>query len=404
MRLKWVDLNCFRNLENQRTELHPHYNLLLGRNGQGKTNFLEAVAYLGSLRSFRSAGRGEMIRSSEKLSRVSGALESGSLQRTLAVSMTYRERAQFLDDKKITSPEEYLQVLKTVHFIPEDVGLVGGSPSWRRKVIDRAVFEVTPQYVSEYRKYLLTLRQRNALLRKEVTSAAELDSWNSSLASTGAVLVRRRLGLINELNPIMTEMGCQLGLGEGLGLTYTASYDLEETDSGSIPVAADKDDDPGTRVPDIPTLRHRILKRLAGLADREARSGHTLVGPHRDKINFTLDILGARTDLARYGSQGQKRSSVLAFKLALAVNLHRKRGDWPIILLDDVASELDATRRKALGNIIRDTKAQFLISTTGEEYMFLPSDEGRIFQVKEGRLEPFRQNKRPDEEAGGKNA
>jgi DNA replication and repair protein RecF len=399
MRLKWVDLDCFRNLENQKTELHPRYNLLLGRNGQGKTNFLEAVGYLGSLRSFRSAGRSEMIRKSERLSRISGGVISEGSHRTLTVALTTKERTQFLDEKRVTSPEDYLQVLKTVHFIPEDVGLVSGSPSWRRKVIDRAVFEVIPQYVTEYRKYLLTLRQRNALLRRGVNSAAELGSWNSALASSGATLVERRLSLINSLNPLMAELGDKLGLGEGLGLVYTASFDLDGLKSGSLFVAADGEAESLYREPDAEPIRERILESLAVVSDRETRSGHTLVGPHRDKIFFALDTMGGSKDLARYGSQGQKRSSVLAFKLALAINLHRTKGVWPIILLDDVASELDAVRRKALGKIIRSTGAQFLISTTGEEYMFLPADEGKIFQVREGRLEPFSQTNRPEEEA-----
>ena len=106
------------------------------------------------------------------------------------------------------------------------------------------------------------------------------------------------------------------------------------------------------------------------------------------------------TDLARYGSQGQKRSAVLAFKLATAVIFHRKIGTWPLILLDDVASELDETKRKALGSIIRETQAQCFISTTGEEYMFLPAEEGKVFQVTDGRLEPFEVPNLPHNKAG----
>jgi DNA replication and repair protein RecF len=105
--------------------------------------------------------------------RVSGSVASGGVERVVAFALTRKVRNQFLDDRKINSPEEYLQALKIVHFIPEDVGLVGGSPAWRRRVIDRSVFEVTPHYVSEYRKYLQVLRQRNALLRKGEASAAE---------------------------------------------------------------------------------------------------------------------------------------------------------------------------------------------------------------------------------------
>jgi len=384
-----VELDHFRNLERQKIQLHPRYNLLLGSNGQGKTNFLEAVGYLGSLRSFRSAGKNEMIRHNSNICRVSGSVAARGLERTLSFALTGKGRTQFLDDKKINSPEEYLQALKIVHFIPEDVSLVSGSPAWRRKVIDRSVFEITPRYLSEYRKYLLVLRQRNALLRKGGASGAELKSWNQALASSGAVLVRRRQQLLADINPEMEKLGNQLGLGEGLGLTYIASHGRED------PVAKDSD----LAAADDGAIESRILDSLADLAKREARTGHTLAGPHRDNIIFSQGKGEKNLNLARYGSQGQKRSAVLAFKLALAVTFYRIVGTWPLILLDDVASELDETRRKALGSIIRGTQAQFFISTTGEEYMFLPSEEGSIFQVMQGRLQAFENPRRPHHQA-----
>jgi len=388
MRLQWVDLDHFRNLEPQKLQLHPRYNLLLGRNGQGKTNFLEAVGYLGSLRSFRGAGRSEMIRHRESMCRVSGSVTSGGLEKTLAFALTRKERTQFLDDRKVSSPEKYLQALKIVHFIPEDVGLVGGSPAWRRRVIDRAVFEVTPHYVSEYRKYILVLRQRNALLRKGGASAAELKSWNHALASSGAILVERRQQLIKNVSPVMEKLGERLGLGGGLGLTYIASHRRDGAEGGRRDPAARKNS-PTREPPDEESIERSILECLIDLAEREVRSGHTMAGPHRDNIIFTLGKEDMNTDLARYGSQGEKRSAVLAFKLALAFIFHRMIGTWPLILLDDVASELDEVKREALGSIIRGTQAQFFISTTGEEYMFLPAEDGKIFQVTDGRLEPF---------------
>ena len=391
-----MDLDRFRNLMQQRIPLHPRYNLLLGRNGQGKTNFLEAIGYLGSLRSIRMAGRTEMIKHGEEMCRVSGTVTSEGLERVLAFTLTRRERIQFLDDRKVSSPEEYLQALKIIHFIPEDVGLVGGSPAWRRKVLDRSVFEVTPRYVSEYRKYLHVLRQRNALLRRGRASAAEMGSWDHALASTGAVLVERRLNLIKTLNPVMDKMGRRLGLGEGLGLTYVPSFATGDRRKTKDTSRKDRNAASGDSALDRASMERCIFQSLVEQAERETRSGHTLSGPHRDNILFTLGRESGSTDLARYGSQGQKRSAVLAFKLALAAIFHQMLGMWPLILLDDVASELDETRREALGSIIRETRAQFFISTTGEEYMFLPAKEGRIFQVKDGLLEPFQASDRQD--------
>jgi DNA replication and repair protein RecF len=329
-----------------------------------------------------------MIGHRESMCRVSGGVDSEGLEKVLAFALTRKGRTQFLDDRKISSPEEYLQALKIVHFIPEDVGLVGGSPTWRRKVIDRSVFEVTPHYVSEFRKYLLVLRQRNALLRKGEVSEAELKSWNHALASSGAILVERRQQLIEDVNPVMKKLGERLGLGKGLSLTYLASHRRNGVRDKCQDSISEKDAPAGEQASDGGSIAAGILETLIDLAEREARSGHTLAGPHRDNIIFTLAKDDTNIDLARYGSQGQKRSAVLAFKLALAVIFHRRIGAWPLILLDDVASELDERRRRALGNIIRGTQAQFFISTTGEEYMFLPAEEGKIWMVEEGMLNP----------------
>jgi DNA replication and repair protein RecF len=388
MRLLWVDLNHFRNLKRQRVELHPRFNLLLGPNGQGKTNFLEAVGYLGTLRSFRSAGRNEMIRRGESACRVSGEISSREVDKNIAFTLNSKERSQFVDGQKVSSPERYLQTVSTVHFIPEDVGLVSGSPSWRRKVIDRSVFETVPVYVSEYRRYLAALRQRNALLRRGSPSRDETAGWNRTLVETGTVIVRRRWDFIMAANEKMQGMGARIGLGRGLHLRYFPSFALTAEE--------DPDNAAGQHV-DLQVMGNaerreigeRFQQGLSRNSGREIRAGHTLVGPHRDRIEFFLGEPESAVDLARFGSQGQKRSAVLAFKLSLGAVLSDVLGEWPVMILDDVASELDDQKRKALGDLVRGTKAQFFISTTGQEYLFLPAGEGKIWNVNDGMLEPF---------------
>ena len=386
-----MDLDRFRNLEHQKVELHPRFNLLLGPNGQGKTNFLEAVGYLGSLRSFRSAGRSDMIQRGQGMCRVSGTVFSGGVERAMAFALTRKGRSQFLDDRKVSSPEEFLQALTVVHFIPEDVGLVSGPPSWRRRVIDRSVFEISPVYVVEYRRYLSVLRHRNALLRKARFLPGEMESWNRSLASAGACLVHRRRGLMEALEPVMGGLGERLGLGPGLRLAYVTP---SEEEGPRVEGARGPED----------SVERDLLRRLEEGVSRETRAGHTLSGPHRDNILFTLGEGEAAFDLARFGSQGQKRSAVLAFKVALARVYFKVHGNWPLVILDDVASELDSERRKALGTIVREMEAQFFISTTGEEYMFLPAEEGRIWQVENGRLRPHPVSGGPQESRGAAGA
>jgi DNA replication and repair protein RecF len=369
MRLLWVELDRYRNLAGQRIELHPRYNLLVGDNGQGKTNFLEAVSYLGTLKSFRNAARGEMIRQGEEVCRVAGRVRSGSVEQDVAFALTGRGRAQFLNDQKVSSPEKYLASLRLVSFIPEDVGLVSGSPSWRRRVIDRSVFEVVPGYVTEYRKYLATLRQRNTLLRKRGYSSKELESWTSQLADVGCVLIRRRLDLLGSLGPAMADLGVRFGFQRSLGLSYQAT----------LGPAAGQQELAGMGREEI---RISLAAELTRVAEREARAGHSLAGPHRDNVLFTIN----GHDMSRFASQGQKRSAVLSMKLALAGSISSSVDSYPIVLLDDVASELDTSRRQALGQLVRETKAQFFVTTTSEEAGFLDRNEGFVFEVKDGQL------------------
>ncbi|NOY86688.1 MAG: DNA replication/repair protein RecF [Deltaproteobacteria bacterium] len=369
MRLLWTDLKSFRNLDGQRIDLDSRYNLLIGKNGQGKTNILEAIAYLGTLKSFRSATRSEMIRYGSTTCRVAGGIRYGEVTATVSFALTPQGRVQFLDDRKIPSPEEYLREVAVVSFIPEDVGIVSGSPSRRRKVIDRAVFETRPTYVREYRQYLKVLRHRNALLRRRSVSDEELESWNSSFAKAGAALVKGRLDLLSDINPVMEKLGRAFGFDGELSLRYIPSIDITEPDAKKQEIVLS------------------ILHKLEEVNRRERETGHTIVGPHRDNILFVAQRgkkEGSGFDLGRYGSQGQKRVAVLAFKLALAKVIKRTRGVWPLILLDDVASELDPARREDLGKLIRETGAQFIITTTSEESRFLNREEGSVFSVDNG--------------------
>ncbi len=371
MRLVRADLEQFRNLVTQTVNLHPHYNLLVGKNGQGKTNFLEAIGFLGTLKSFRAASRAEIIREGSDVCRVSSVIRGRGMARSASFSLTRRGRVQFLDEKKIDSPEEYLTAVRVVSFIPEDVSLVSGPPSRRRKIIDRSVFEVWPEYVRDYRQYLRVLRQRNALLRRKDFMEEELKSWNQSLAECGATLVRKRIMLLAKINPIMEEVNNTLDLERGTHLRYKPSF-MKAIDS------------PGMLDQNSSGLTEAILGKLEEVQDREKEVGHTTVGPHRDNIVFTA--CGER-DMGRYSSQGQKRGAVLSFKLALARVIREARGAWPLVLLDDVASELDSVKRKALGSLIRSMDAQFIISTTAEEPQFLDRQEGYVFRVENGLLE-----------------
>ncbi|UCF30923.1 MAG: DNA replication and repair protein RecF [bacterium] len=377
MRLNWAELDRFRNIEKRRVSLHPRYNLFVGGNGQGKTNFLEGIGYLGTLKSFRSAARSDMVRYGSNMCRVAAEMTAEGITRDISFVLSQRGRSQYLDERRIASPEQYLSKVGVVSFIPEDVGLVSGPPSLRRRAVDRAVFDREGGYVADYRRYLKVLRHRNALLRRGGRADRnELASWTRSLVRDGAVILVRRLHLIRDLSGYLATFGGVLGLTGGVALRYVPSFDSYcETGSGF-----DQGDPAGMQPSEVEGL---LLEGILGAGDRELEAGHSLVGPHRDNVLFTLE----GRDMAGYASQGQKRAAVLAFKLALARVISDGRGSSPVILLDDVASELDGERQEALGLLVKDMDAQFLITTTSENPGFLDRQNGFIFSVNGGRIE-----------------
>ncbi len=305
-----------------------------------------------------------MIEHGADMCRVTGRFENTLTGWTASFSLAHDSRDQFLDEKKIPSPDEYLRWSGIVSFIPEDVGLVSGSPSSRRKAIDRAIFQKTDGYAAEYRKFLRVLRNRNALLRNPGASKEEWKSWTRSLSGAASVIIKHRVGLLSEINPHMERIGKELGLDGKLSLDYLPTFCLESN--------ASKED-----------ITEALDKGFMDAKTRDMEACHTTVGPHRDDISF---FLGGQS-LARYGSQGQKRAAVLAFKLSVAKTLKDKRGSYPLVLLDDVASELDETRRRALGSLITEIDAQFVVTTTGDDYMFLSDRKGCVMTVKDGKIE-----------------
>ncbi len=305
-----------------------------------------------------------MIEHDADMCRVAGRFENGQTGWTASFSLAHDGRTQFLDEKRIPSPDKYLGWSGIVSFIPEDVALVSGSPSSRRKAVDRAIFQKTDGYAVEYRKFLRVLRNRNALLRNPRASHEEWKSWTRSLSGAASLIVRHRVRLLSEISPHMERIGKDLGLDGKLTLDYQPSFRLENN--------ASKED-----------VTEALYEGFLIAKKRDMDARHTTVGPHRDDICF---VLGGQS-LARYGSQGQKRTAILTFKLSIAQVLKDTRGTYPLVLLDDVASELDETKRRALGTLISEIDAQFVVTTTGDDYMFLSDRKGYVMKVEDGKIE-----------------
>jgi DNA replication and repair protein RecF len=357
VRIHALEARQFRNLAEVLIEPHPRFNVLWGDNGQGKTNLLEAIYLLGTLRSFRAARTEEMVRFGAERATARARVEKLGTQRLLEVQLSPGHKTARVDGKGARATD-YFGGFNVVLFAPEDLRLPKGPPSGRRRFIDRAIWNAHPAYLGEVQTYEKVLKSRNAVLRDGGPAAgAMLEVYDEQLARAAVAIVTRRRALVDELRPRVQaafERVTQTGLA--LEVSYETSL------MGDIEAA--------------------LLARLSAERRRDLARGATSSGPHVDDLGLVLDGKEARS----YASQGQLRAIVLALKIAEIEFLRATLGDAPVLLLDDVSSELDPTRNAQLFDFLQSVPCQAFITTTHSGHVLLARDR-QDFRVVAGAVE-----------------
>ncbi|MCS6915846.1 MAG: DNA replication/repair protein RecF [Myxococcales bacterium] len=363
----------FRNLRRLELEPHPRFTVLYGDNGQGKTNILEALYLLATLRSFRTSPPGavdDLIQMGERKATVGAWVERLGVERCLRVEMS-REgpgRKQVQIDGKTARSGAFFGGFNAVLFCPDDLRLPKGPPAQRRRFLDRAVWNTRPTYLREVQAYERILRSRNALLRGEGRtgcSSQMLEVYDEQLAAAGAVLVGRRVAYLQDLAG---------GFHAAFARVSRSGLSAEVRYHASVPLPVEQGE---TAVQQIAAqLRQRLLDDRR----RDLQRGFTHSGPHADDLEFFLGGQPA----AAFASQGQLRALVLALKIAEICHLHTVLGDPPVLLLDDVSSELDPRRNAYLFEFLQEISCQGFITTTSPRYILLDAAERRDFQVHAG--------------------
>ena len=367
MRIASLQLQDFRNLAEVTLSPSPRLTVLLGQNGQGKTNLLEAVYLLTTLRPLRAARLAELVRFGQPRASVGATVTRGSVERRLSVEVLPGVRNAQLDGKPIDRLDDYLDGLAAVCFSPDDLQLVKGGPDGRRRFLDRAAFNRWPAVLNEARQYVRALRERNAALR---AGGGEVEqSFRVPMVRAGARLLRRRRDIVAELGPRLGQAFAEIS-GPGAPaplLSYRPSGGLDLTGS-----------------------EEELAGRLAGLLEvrlaRDLDRGYSTCGPHMDDLLFGLGERAART----YGSQGQQRAFALGLRIAEVENLRAVQQEAPLLLLDDVSSELDPAKNAFLLAYVASLPAQaFLTSTDRRLIEPLAGLETRFFQVSGGAISPL---------------
>ncbi|MEH2115914.1 DNA replication/repair protein RecF [Nostoc sp.] len=347
MYLKTLSLRQFRNYQDQQVEFTAAKTILVGNNAQGKSNLLEAVELLATLRSHRMTRDRDLVQEGEAIAQINATLErqTGFSDLTLTLRRNGR-RSVALNGESIRRQMDFLGVLNAVQFSSLDLELVRGGPEGRRNWLDTLLIQLEPVYAHILQQYNHVLRQRNAFLKGHVETLhatslhSELAVWDAQLATTGTRVIRRRDRAIQRLAPIASTWHASIsGSTEVLQIKYVPNIPLEDNQPEEVQQA--------------------FLAKIQQRAIAEMHQGTTLVGPHRDEIELTINQTPAR----QYGSQGQQRTLVLALKLAELQLIEEVVKEPPLLLLDDVLAELDLSRQNQLLDAIQD-RFQTLITTT----------------------------------------
>lgn len=346
MHLAQLRLRDFRNYPRLDVDLTPGFHLLLGGNAQGKTNILEAIYLLATLRSFRGVGGTQMIRHDHRGYFVGATVVA---EGTHAIKMFWspKERRLTLNGDPVRRLGDYLGVLRVVVFCTEDLQLVKGTAGQRRRFLNLLLAQTHPTYLPMLQRYARAVRSRNALLRHRPIDETALESFSREVVRVGTEITRLRHELIPRISPLAR-------------LAYRRiSNDAEEL-----------------KLEYRPSVRGDFAAELARVRARELNYRTTLVGPHRDDLDLTLD----RQPAAQFGSEGQKRSLAVALKMAQADYVTGLRGSPPILLIDDVMGELDAKRRAGLLPLLERSHqagGQVFMTCTEENW---PRELGRRLQ------------------------
>lgn len=357
-----LSIRAFRNLTRVDLELGPRFNVVSGDNGQGKTNLLEAVYVVATSRSFRTSRLGELVETGSETASIRARLREGTMEREQSVGVRAGVRAVRIDGKRPSTLAAYAVRTPTVAFHPGIVALSAGSGADRRKLLDRVALYHLPASLAEAEAYARALRARQRVLESRGTSAADLDDWEALIVHHGLALSEARETAASLLGPAAERAFAGIGPA---GLSLTVAY------------AANAPRDPAA---------FRAL--LAQSRTRDRARGSATSGPHRDDLALAL---GGRA-VRGMASQGQHRAVVLSLELAEIEVIARARGVYPLLLLDEVSSELDRARTAALFAALSGQRGQVLLTTTRPELIetgaLSCAEERRDFMVVGGRVLP----------------
>ncbi len=359
MYIKEIELTNFRNYKEQKVSFSRGVNIFIGKNAQGKTNLLEGI-YLNAFgKSFKSVRDKELIRFGEDYCRISSAAEDEENELTTEILIQSDGRKGIKKDGiKVIKSSELLDRIYIIIFSPEDLRIVKDEPEKRRRFINRELCQIRAGYLSDLNDYNKILKQRNTYLKEKSIDYDLMDIWDRQLAASGTRIIRKRKQFIDRIDEISRRI--HSGITEG-------QENLELQYESNIPASDNSEE--------------IFYDYLAAAREDDIRTGTTSKGPHRDDIKISADGI----DLRRFGSQGQQRTAALSLKLSEIKIIEEEKGEKPILLLDDVLSELDNDRQTMLIRSLGENQL-FITTTEINENVARRLPTGKYFKIVNGEV------------------
>lgn len=369
MQLTQLSLTNYRNYESLTLDFTSKLNVFLGDNAQGKTNLLESIYMLALTRSHRSNNEREMVKWEREFSRIEGTLEKKNSQLDLTMILSPKGKKTKINGLEQSKLSHYIGSMNVILFAPEDLSLVKGAPQIRRKFLDMEIGQINPHYLHHLSMYQTVLKQRNQYLKKlglkQTSDMLYLDVLSEQLASFGGFVLKERLHFVTLLEKWAQEIHQKISFQkEHLSIHYKSTLGISEEMSKE-------------------EMSELLYQELTRAQARDLHQLTTSVGPHRDDLFFLVNTQNVQT----YGSQGQQRTTALSVKLAEIELINEKIGEYPILLLDDVLSELDDVRQVHLMEFIDDKLQTFLTTTSLNHLEKKLNIKPNVFYVTNGEIE-----------------
>ncbi len=354
----------FRNYQKLNLNISDEINIIIGENAQGKTNILEAIYILAFGKSFRANKEKELVKWEEITGKVFGKFKTGLSEVSLEMLINDKGKKAKINGLEQRRLSDYIGYVNVVLFNPEDLYLVKGAPQLRRKFLDMEIGQINSKYLYDLAQYMKILQQKNNILKNNFSKEKLdlLEVWNQQLSEYAANIILKRKKFVNNLQVWAGDIHSIISnKKEKLFLKYLPSFPLESFT--------------------LQEIKEEILLKLNKIKEQELKRETSLIGPHRDDIHFYINEQNVQV----YGSQGQQRSTALAIKLGEIELIYQEKKEYPILLLDDVLSELDLNRQYFLLKSIKD-KVQTFITTTDLAGLKGKLNNYALFYIKNGTL------------------